>query len=252
MKTTKTITITIVSVAVLIAGISQMHNIDGTISNEVQALIGGEGTLAEQRAAILESGKIPDNYLISKTGEIWESHMTPEEIANFEWWFVSQLNIGKDTNHKALSAELSLISENFATLAEKPGMNLDEVSAVFLQGKILDGTYVTPTNEAIQQHHTYILGLYDLPNTTQGVDDRLTELTGEMAPLTHIAVDVYDRWAEAGVVAFDLHDDDSHYWWAIFHLLKCEHNGDADCSTHQDHLDNKRWLEEDPEFIEPP
>lgn len=253
-KITKTITIAIVSIAVLAAGISQISNMDDTAPIEAQALIGGEGTLAEQRAAILESGVIPDYYLISKTGDIWETHMTPDEITKFERVFVSTLNTGEDTNHNTLSTTLSLTGQNLVTLMEKPDTHLDEVSALVLHGKTLDGTYVVPTSEPVQKYHEYILDVYadSLPDTIEGVEASIIELTGEMAPLAHIALDVHEQWAETGVVSFDQMDEDPHYWWAVLDLFKCEHNGEDDCSTHQDHLDNKRWLEEDPEFIEPP
>lgn len=253
-KLTKTTILAITVIAVLAAGISQIPNMNGTPPIEVQALIGGEGTLAEQRADALESGVIPDYYLISKTGDIWETHMTPAEIAKFERVFISTLNTGEDTNHKALSTTLSLVGQNFVTLMENPGTHLDEVSALVLQGKKLDGTYVVPTSEPVQKYHSHILEVYadNLPDTVQGVDDRLTELTGEMAPLAHIALDVHEQWAETGVVSFDQMDEDPYYWWAVLDLFKCEHNEEDDCSTHRDHLENERWLEEDPEFIEPP
>lgn len=253
-KITKITTIVIVGITTLAVGISQMPNMDKAAPSEAHALIGGEGTLAEQRAAALEAGEIPSDYLIKKTGDIWETHMTVDEIAKFERVYVSMLNTGADTDHKTLTTTLGLTGQNFVTLMENPDTHLDEVAALVLQGKILDGKYVAPTSEPVQKYHTYILDLYadDLPDTIQGVDDRLTELTGEMAPLAYIALDVHEQWAKTGVVSFDLQDEDPHYWWAVLDLYECEYNEEGDCSSEQDHLDNQRWLEEDPVFIEPP
>ena len=226
---------------------------------EVSATTNGTGTLAEQRAAVLASGEIPDGYLISKTGDVWDRHMGEGEIEKFERVYINMLVTGEDTHHKDLTTRLSLTGQNFHTLTEKPGTHMDEVAVTVLHGSILDGTYKAPDSEPVKRYHEYILDLYgdDLPDTIEGVKDRLVELTGEMAPMAHVILDTHNLWAEAGVVPFEQFGDDPHYWWAVVDLHECEynakHSGDEDdCSVERDHLENERWLEEDPEFIPPP
>ena len=227
---------------------------------EVSATTNGTGTLAEQRAAVLASGEIPDGYLISKTGDVWDRHMADEEIEKHERVYMNMLVTGKDTPSKARGTSLSLTGQNFHTLAERPGTDLDEVVALLLHGEMLDGTYEAPASEPLRKYHEYTLNLYkdQLPDTTQGVEERIIELTGEMAPLAPAILDTHNQFAESGIVSFEQFGTDPDYWWAVVFLFECEYNaehnhGDTDdCDSDRDHLENRRWLEPRPEFILPP
>ena len=186
--------------------------------------------------------------------------MTEDEIKNYEHAYINMLAIGEDTYHKDLTTSLSLTGQNFHTLSEKPTTHMDEVAVTVLYGTMLDGTYKAPDSEPVKRYHEYILDVYgdDLPDTTEGIENRLVELTGEMAPLAHVILDTHNLWAVAGVVPFEQFGEDSDYWWAVVNLHECEYNakhgssGD-DCSAERDYLENRKWLEPGTdEFIPPP
>lgn len=254
VKNTIKITVVAVLVALSIVGIHQVVTM-GTLAiipENARVAIGGEGTLEEQRAAALESNKILDTYLITKTGDVWLEHHTQDEIDKHEQTLVNMLNHGEDTSMRQLTTSLSLVGSNFVTLSEKPDVELDEVAALVLQRSILDGSYVTPTEEPVRKYYEHLLGHYALPTNITGIDQRLTEIAGEMAPLSNTILETYTQWAELGAVYPPLFDEDPRYWWAVTYLFECEYNQEDDCSSERDHLENKRWTEDASEFIPPP
>ena len=253
-KTTTKIAITTALVAIGIIGIAGVATMDAPaiIPQDARAVVGGEGTLEEQRAAALASNKIPDAYLITKTGDVWLEHHTQDEIDKHEQVLVKMLNHGEDTNMRQLTTSLSLVGSNFVTLSEKPDVELDEVAALILQRSVLDGSYVTPTEEPVRKYYEHLLKHYALPTNTTAIDQRLTEIAGDVAPLSPIILETYTQWAELGAVRPSLFDEDPHYWWAVTFLFECKYNQEDDCSSELDHLENKRWTEDETEFIPPP
>ncbi|MYB46781.1 MAG: hypothetical protein F4W68_06800 [Cenarchaeum sp. SB0661_bin_35] len=254
MKNTTKIATAVTLAAISIVGIIQVTSMDTPtiIPSDARAFIGGEGTLEEQRIAALESNQIPDYYLITKTGDVWLEHHTQDEIDKHEQVLVNMLNHGEDTDMRQLTTSLSLTGNNFVTLSEKPNVELDEVTALALQYNILSGSYTTPPEEPVRKYYEHLLKHYDLPATIAGVEQRLVEIAGEMAPLHHIILKTHTQWAELGAVYPPLFDEDPHYWWAVTFLFECEYNQEDDCSSERDYLENKRWTEDEPEFIPPP
>ena len=241
-------------IIVAITTVLLTNNVPTQVQAEAQIDDDGDDnlTLSHIRASVLASGEIPSHYLITKRGDTWVEHFGGvAAIQNYERITRDTLATGADTNSKQQATELSLTGMNFYTLAENPGLDLDEVAALQLQTRVLDGTYILPHQEPIRRYHAFLLNHYDLPTTADGVDDRLNDIVGEMASLTSIILDTYEKWALRGVVNPELDQQDTFYWIAITHLFKCEYEGEDDCTSEREYLETERW-NDNVEFIPPP
>lgn len=219
----------------------------------VDASEDGAGTLAEQRAAAIEAGEIPDGYLISKAGTSWNDDMTDEEIERYERGVVTSLASRLDIPSNDWGASHTLRNHNFHTLMEKPDTNFNEVVALMLYGMVLDGTYETPGSEPVRKYQEHVLDAYKdgLPDTVQDIEERIMQLTGEMAPLAPVMFDDHMERAAAGLPTSEQFSEDPEYWWAVIDLHHCEYNAanghpdNDDCAGEREWLENERWLEQE-------
>lgn len=219
----------------------------------VEASADGAGTLAEQRAAAIKSGEVPDGYLISKAGTSWNDHMTDEEIERYERGVVTSLASRLDIPSNDWGASHTLRNHNFHTLMEKPDTRFDEVVALMLHRTVLDGTYEAADSEPVRKYQEHVLDTYKdvLPGTAQDIEERITQLTGEMAPLAPAMFDDRMERAAAGLPTSEQFGDDPEYWWAVIDLHHCEYNAanghpdNDDCAGERDYLENERWLEKE-------
>ena len=217
----------------------------------VEASADGMGTLAEQRAAAIEAGEIPDGYLISMAGTSWNDHMTEEEIERYERTVINSLTSGVDIPSNDLATSRTLKSHNFHTLMEKPDTQFVEVAALMLHGMVLAGTYETADSEPLRKYQEHLLDAYKdtLPDNVRDVEERIAQMTGEMLPFVPHMFDERMERAAAGVPTSELFSEDPEYWWAVIELHQCEYNAanghldNDDCAGERDYLENERWLE---------
>ena len=208
-------------------------------------------TIEQLKESVLRDGTIPNDYLIEQISETWKTHHGTEAKARERIaWTTNFLDVESNNTLNGLANELTIREINFITLAEKPGMDLDEVAALGIAKQKLSGTYVVP-EEPVRKYHEYILSHYEIPVTHDAIQSKLAETTGDLVPLADVIVDIRNSWAERGVVPLELDTQDTDYWSAIGHLFDCEQTED-DCSEEHDYLDNRRWEDPSPEHVDPP
>ena len=245
--------IAITVIAIIQQGADTTQTMTSPSVQIVEASADGMGTLAEQRAKILETGEIPDDYLISMAGTSWNDHMTDEEIERHERGIVTSLASRLDIPSNDWGASHTLKNHNFHTLMEKPDTRFAEVVALMLHGMILGGTYETADSEPVRKYQEYVLDTYKdaLPDNIRDVEERIIQLTGEMAPLVPVMFDDYMERAAAGLPASEQFSEDPEYWWAVIDLHQCEYNAanghpdNDNCMGERDWLENERWLEKE-------
>lgn len=266
-RTKKTTTFTTLAAAVIaitmIAITQQGADTPQTMTSPQVVLVvdasgDGMGTLAEQRAAALDKGEIPDGYLISKAGTSWNDHMTDREIELHEHAVINSLTSGVDIPSNDWGTSHTLRNHNFHTLMERPGTDFNEVVALMLHGMVLAETYEVPDSEPLRKYQEHVLDTYKdgLPDTVQGIEERIVLLTGEMAPLVPAMFDDRMERAAAGLPTSEQFSEDPEYWWAVIELHQCEYNSanghpdNDDCAGERDWLESERWLEQQQQSLE--
>lgn len=218
---------------------------------------GGLGTLAEQRAAVLETGVIPDEYLISQIGTSWHGNSTTEELEIYEEATINSIAAGIDMPYKDQGTKYGLAHNNFRTLMEKPDTDMREVFALMIYRTVLDGTYEKPDNELRLRYYDHLLTTYrdKMPHTIQETDDRIVRLLGEMAPLAQAIFDLRMEGADRGLSSFEQLGEDPDYWWAVMDLHQCEYNlangypDNDDCAGERERLENEERRKPEPDNV---
>ncbi|MCE2509281.1 MAG: hypothetical protein J4G04_08360 [Nitrosopumilaceae archaeon] len=196
------------------------------------------------RAGVIHDREIPDSYIINRTGETWVSHYGSQELANERIELTrNTLSSGAESRVGQLSDRMSMREINFVTLTENPEIGLDEVAALQIQYNRLVGIHMAPDDEPLRRYEAYILKTYDVPQTPKEVNDRLVELTGDMAVFTQDIANTRYLWAARGIVPPELDMQDAPYWLAVGDLFDCEYNGEDDCDEERGYLENEGWRE---------
>ena len=203
---------------------------------DTHASVDNTSTLESVRAETLASGTVPDDYLIDRVGEYWESKSSDQRDLSS----VRDHLADRQGYTNIATGKLTAQGVNFATLAESDSYNRHYLAALVIKSQQLSDEYET-TNVALLKYHEYLAGKYDTPDTLQEVQNEIHIVAGKMASLAHVALELRNQWTLYGIVPASLHGADPGFWAAVGDVAMCLDTPNADCTVHQSHLENEGW-----------
>lgn len=191
------------------------------------------------REQVLESGIVPDTYLIERTSDHWTGDR--QDLNGLK------ALVGAQSDHESgvIEGRLMIKFTNFATLAETPeAWDPHYVAALVLAQQTISGTY-DESRGHVRIYHDYLRDTYTTPNTLSEIRSELYGIVGEMTPLSMAVYEIESEWAARGSPHFDLLVEDPDHWDAVWSLARCQDKG-SDCTDEERYLNERLWENIDP------
>ena len=185
--------------------------------------------IEEFTSLALASGKIPVSELLDRVGGEWalKYDSTEEFVAyntgtrNFITTYLG------DNDWNGINAEKYLSIYNFDTMI---GMVDSGHEITLLVSKLheLQGRY--NASEPVQRFHKWLVSNYDIPESEQGVTDRLVEILGDRKFLNLVeeVAQNFNDLADNGLVPYELAVKDPKYWTFTANINMCKHISGCD------------------------
>lgn len=205
-------------------GINSVHAVQPsqtdaeTITQETQKI-----EAFKQKA--LNDGNIPDTELLKRHDSAWISqYKSVQEFEKYENGIDDYVNTSHQNNGWNQDVVKSQIKiHNFEIMIGKVGYG-HEITLLVAEKNKLQGNYNPP--EPVKKYHDWIAKQYSVPDTIQGIDDRLVSIVGDkkFIPLAEKVAEEFDNLAKHGSVPMDLFNSDVNYWVFTADVAGCEYN----------------------------